>query len=71
MVFMTGLLMPKNPESNYASEGFVTGADELIEFADLEVTRGKTSTLYVFYPGLTIEASYESYEDDIIDPDSP
>lgn len=65
LVFLTGLLFPGNHEiSNsaghvhepvYGAYGIVTGADEFIEFADLDI-RSSTSTIYVFYPGLTVEA---------------
>ena len=57
LLFLTGLLVPPlNNQSEYARQGYVTGADELIEFANLELIEGNTSTLYVFFPGLTIEA---------------
>ena len=67
LLFLTGLLMPIQNQSDYARQGYVTGSDELIEFADLNLGDGNTSTLYVFYPGLTIEAE----EDDLIDSESP
>jgi anti-sigma factor RsiW len=70
MVFITGLLMPKSPEQNLVQQGFVTGTDELIEFADLDLSPGSTH-VYVFYPGLTIEASYDAYDDELIDAGSP
>ena len=43
----------------YDVSGMVTGTDEFIEFADLDF-RSNTSTIYVFYPGLTIEAVSET-----------
>lgn len=65
LVFFTGLLIPGNNENSssnggivnpvYGASGLVTGSDEFIEFADLDV-RSNTSTIYVFYPGLTVEA---------------
>ena len=67
LLFLTGLLMPAQNQSDYARLGYVTGEDELIEFADLELGEGNTSTLYVFFPGLTIEADKE----ELIDSESP
>lgn len=68
LLFLTGLLMPLSNESGYAHQGYVTGVDELIEFTNFELSEGNTRTLYVFYPGLTIEASDE---DERIDAESP
>ena len=64
LLFLTGLLIPgteftesvERPE--YTAVGLVTGADEFIEFADLDF-RLNTSTVYVFYPGVTIESEQE------------
>ena len=63
LVFLTGLLIPANNGDGFAGsvmaqynyEGIVTGSDEFIEFADWDY-RSNTSTIYVFYPGLTVEA---------------
>ena len=58
-----GLLIPGNTQEMltqdvqapvYGQEGIVTGTDEFIEFANLDL-RSNTSTVYVFYPGLTVE----------------
>ncbi len=57
LVFLSGLFYPNSERSEYAVEGYVTGADERIEFIDLDMSRWNTRTLYVFYPGLTVEAS--------------
>lgn len=63
LVFLTGLLIPGNTQEVltqdvqipiYGQEGIVTGTDEFIEFANLDL-RSNTSTVYVFYPGLTVE----------------
>ncbi len=61
LIFLTGLLIPVNNQ-NIArnNSGTVTATDEFIEFADLDL-KSSTSTVYVFYPGLTIE---EAQDDD-------
>ncbi len=60
LVFLSGLLFPANaPEKAVA--GLVYGMDETIEFAELPTTPTRTATLYVFYPGLTVEAA--QYDD--------
>lgn len=71
MVFMTGLLMPHEANQKMARKGIVTGTDELIEFFDSDQQPANTRTLYVFYPGLTIEASYDPYDDQGLDTESP
>ena len=60
LVFFMGLFYPSTAErSELAAAGYVTGADELTEFPDLNLSQWNTRTLYVFYPGLTVEASLE------------
>ncbi|MFK7846896.1 MAG: anti-sigma factor [Rhodothermales bacterium] len=69
LVFLTGLLIPANNLNGYSesgivspvygAEGVVTGSDEFIEFTDLDFL-SNTSTIYVFYPGLTVEAVSEN-----------
>lgn len=71
MVFMTGLLMPHEVNQKMANKGSVTGSDELIEFFDGDLAPANTRTLYVFYPGLTIEASSDPYDDQVMDTESP
>ncbi len=56
LVCLSGLLFPANAPEN-AAAGQVFGMDETIEFTDLSPTQAGTATLYVFYPGLTIEAA--------------
>jgi len=59
LIFLTGLLIPSNDQNELiVTGGTVTGTDEFIEFADLDI-RSNVSTVYVFYPGLTIEAINE------------
>ena len=64
LLFLTGLLIPNTEfveqieRPVYQVEGMVTGADEVIEFADLDF-RLNTSTVYVFYPGVTVESEQE------------
>lgn len=58
LVFFMGLFYPGTTErSELAAAGYVTGLDELTEFTDLGFTHWNTRTLYVIYPGLTVEAS--------------
>ena len=58
LVFFMGLFYPSTAErSELAASGYVTGADELTEFPDLGLSPWTTRTLYVFYPGVTVEAS--------------
>lgn len=58
LVFFMGLLNPGPPErSELAAAGYVTGLDELTEFTDLSFSHWNTRTLYVIYPGLTVEAA--------------
>ena len=59
LVFMMGLFYPAVEKSELASSGYVTGSDELIEFPDFDNSMWHTRTLYVFFPGLTVEASLE------------
>ena len=61
-LFMAGLFIPAdtfethaNPAPVYQVQGQVTGTDELIEFADMDVLPG-TNYVYVFYPGIDVEA---------------
>ncbi|MEZ4701346.1 MAG: zf-HC2 domain-containing protein [Rhodothermales bacterium] len=56
LVFLTGLLFPSNTP-DYARPGYVVGADETIEFPDVSLTPTALATLYVFYPGVTVEAA--------------
>jgi Putative zinc-finger len=60
LVFLSGLLFPANAPEKEAS-GQVLGTDETIEFADIAPSPTSTATLYVFYPGLTVEAA--QYDD--------
>ena len=60
--------MPIQNKSGYAHQGYVTGVDELTEFADFSMDENGLRTLYVFYPGLTVNASDE---DERIDAESP
>ena len=60
LVFFMGLFYPSTAErSELAAAGYVTGVDELTEFPDLDLSHWYTRTLYVFYPGVTVEASLE------------
>lgn len=60
LVFFMGLFYPGTAErSELAAAGYVTGSDELTEFPDLDLSHWYTRTLYVFYPGVTVEASLE------------
>ena len=59
LVFMMGLFYPTVEKSELASSGYVTGSDEIIEFPDSDTSVWHTRTLYVFFPGLTVEASLE------------
>lgn len=58
LIFLTGLLIPANDANLAATRGTVTASDEFIEFADLDLN-ASTSTVYVFYPGLTIEEAQD------------
>ena len=64
LVFIMGLLYPSVKDSEMASSGYVTGSDELVEFTELDNSMWHTRTLYVFFPGLTVEASNE---DEVLD----
>ena len=56
-VFIVGLLMPLNAStSDDRMLAWVRGEEELVELGR-EVTVVEASTVYVFYPGLTVEAS--------------
>ena len=59
LVFFLGLFYPSEKASEYAHQGYVSGSDELIEFADMDLSSWNTRTLYVFVPGITVEASPE------------
>lgn len=61
VVFTLGLLMPVNVQEPYAEQPpmqLVVGEEELVELPPALAAEPKTrnETLYVFYPGLTIEA---------------
>ncbi len=58
LIFLTGLLIPANEQDLAQNRGSVTATDEFIEFADLDL-KSSTSTVYVFYPGLTIEEAMD------------
>jgi anti-sigma factor RsiW len=58
MVFLAGLLIPANTPAPDA-RGSVVGTDETIEFAEVHPAPGAIATLYVFYPGLTVEAAQD------------
>lgn len=60
LIFLTGLLIPANSQRQN-DQGIVTASDEFIEFADLDLG-SSTSTVYVFYPGLTIEEALDEEE---------
>ncbi len=60
LVFLSGLLFPANPPEKTPA-GEVSGVDETIEFVDMAPAPASTATLYVFYPGLTVEAA--QYDD--------
>lgn len=58
MVFLMGLFTPlSGPSPDYASSRWVYGEEEFVEFPDYNGLFGLSSTMYVFYPGLTIEAA--------------
>jgi anti-sigma factor RsiW len=57
VVFLAGVLLPRNV-SRPTLDGAVFGEDEVIQFADLDLFEHRSdAVLYVFYPGLTIEAT--------------
>ncbi len=56
VVFLTGLFLPSNNGQN-AARGYVIGTDETTEFPDMHLSPGAAVTVYVFYPGLTVEAA--------------
>ena len=57
-IFIAGLLYPTSTVSDPLTRGIVIGQDESVEFTDSELMEGKRNTVYVFYPGLTVEASH-------------
>lgn len=61
LVFVTGLLMPKHGGETTprlsAGAAYVEGIDERVEFLEPVVLRPEA--VYVFYPGLTVEADKE------------
>lgn len=57
VVFLLGLLVPANVQQQAAPRA-VVGEEELVELPAVAATqRSSIEPLYVFYPGLTIEAS--------------
>lgn len=54
LVFLAGLFFPSNTQP--VGQGSVVGFDETIEVSELSTTPTALATLYVFYPGLTVEA---------------
>lgn len=54
LVFVAGLLL--SSEETVLPTGLVVGEQERLEFADTTPAIERPNTLYVFYPGLTIEA---------------
>lgn len=67
LLFLTGVLLPAhNNDARITAmplpqEELVTGSDEHTEFADLDFMEN-TSTVYVFYPGLTIEEEVQAQD---------
>lgn len=57
-LFIAGLLYPTSTVSDPLAQGIVIGLDESVEFTDSELMEGGRNTVYVFYPGLTVEASH-------------
>lgn len=54
LVFVVGLLVPGQHQTVEAAS-FVSGEQEFVEFPEMEFMHEKT--IYVFYPGLEVEAS--------------
>ena len=60
IVFLLGLLVPSNLDSTVARlQPAVIGMQEIVELqpAATVLPRAQSETLYVFYPGLTVEAT--------------
>ncbi len=60
VLFFIGVMLPGSTTPENASSGKVMGEEERVEFADLELTPRRLEAVYVFYPGLTIEANHVS-----------
>ena len=67
LVFFMGFFYPSIGGQETAETGYVTGADERIEFTDLDISMWNSRTLYVFFPGITVEASEETVLEEIAD----
>lgn len=58
IVFLLGLLVPTNIDSTVARfQPAVVGMQEFVELRPVAADRPPSETLYVFYPGLTVEAA--------------
>jgi len=61
LLFVAGFLLPTHlaPEPVVTAMARVTGEEELINLAQIETVKKHYEPVYVFYPGLTVEAEHE------------
>ncbi|WP_457654081.1 anti-sigma factor family protein [Rhodocaloribacter sp.] len=56
VLFLIGVMLPGSTAPEDQARTSVLGEEERVEFVDLELPPSRFEAVYVFYPGLTIEA---------------
>ncbi len=62
-LFLIGVMLPGSTTPDDQTGAAVRGEEERVEFVDLEVAPSRFEAVYVFYPGLTIEAKQIATEE--------